>query len=90
MTNWNLYQTKYRHLLTHYKEKNLDKGDAFVPWRNPAGKILQKRYYHSFTLTELKQLAQKTGFKIKEQYYSFKGEKTSVKIAYNTLSIWQK
>lgn len=88
MTNWNLYQSKYKNLLK--KSDDMDEGDALVPWKSPDGKLLQKRYYHSFTLEELEELANKNNFKIIKQYYSLKGDKTSKDKAFNTLSIWQK
>jgi len=96
MTNWNLWQNKYRHLIwLHLLKKifhlnDFDKGDVLVPWKSPKGKIIQQRYYHAFTTNELSTLAENSGFKIIKQYYSYKGKKTDQKKALNILSIWQK
>lgn len=96
MTNWNLKQKKYRHLIYQYRLKKIlhlndfDKGDILVPWKSPQGKLVQKRYYHSFTLAELTGLAQATNFKIIDQYYSYRGKKSQQNKAQNIVSIWQK
>jgi ubiquinone/menaquinone biosynthesis C-methylase UbiE len=89
MTNWNLWQPKYRlliyqnYLLKILGIRDLDWGDVFIPWKTPRGIVRQKRYYHAFTLNELEKLATAARFKIVGQFYS------SYK-AYNIISIWQK
>ncbi|MFA6027475.1 MAG: class I SAM-dependent methyltransferase [Patescibacteria group bacterium] len=96
MTNWNLWQKKYKNLNYKYglqkilRLNDFDQGDVLVPWKNSKGKIIQKRYYHSFKLKELNDLAKSTGFKIIKQYYSLRGAKSDIKSASNILSIWQK
>ena len=89
MTNWNLYQKKYKYLVKKNSD-GFDKGDALVPWRNPEGELLQERYYHSFTLKELEYLAKQNHLKIIKQFYSLKGKPVERKNGYNTLSVWQK
>lgn len=89
MTNWNLWQPKYRYLIIkNYLQKlfgihDLDWADAFIPWKSPNGALKQQRYYHAFTLKELNTLAAQTRFKIVEQYNTHHR-------AYNILSVWQK
>ncbi|MBU0670938.1 class I SAM-dependent methyltransferase [Patescibacteria group bacterium] len=79
MTNWNLFQDKYKKL---FGKKNLDNNDLLIPWKDQDGKKLADRYYHAFTEKELSELADKSGFIIKKQYLS-EGEK-------NIVSIWKK
>lgn len=83
MSNWHLYQKKYRHYIKGPAD-GLDRGDAFVPWKGPDGKILAKRYYHAFKETELSQLAARTGFKVVFQGLGPAKEKR------NIVSIWEK
>jgi tRNA (uracil-5-)-methyltransferase TRM9 len=45
-----------------------EEGDALIDWR--AGGKAGIRYVHQFTLEELTDLAQQTGFKIEESFYS--------------------
>jgi len=66
MTNWNLDQPK----LKKYFVNQYDPGDALIPWKNGAGKILAQRYYHGFTLKELNYLLNATGWQIQQQAYS--------------------
>lgn len=66
MLNWNLYQPKWE----KYFVKELDPGDAMIPWKDSVGNILAQRYYHGFTDTELKHLLQASGWKVQDQYYS--------------------
>lgn len=77
ITSWNLWQKGYRGHLFNYKLKILkykifSLNDAFVPWQKN-----QSRYVHSFSKRELKRLLQKSGFKVNEVFYEYKGEKTS-------------
>ncbi len=64
MTNWNLWQPKYR----QYFFKNIFKkrvwNDCFIPYHLPDKTKTFWRYYHHFTKSELKSLLLKTGFKI--------------------------
>ncbi|MDO9579710.1 MAG: class I SAM-dependent methyltransferase [Bacteroidales bacterium] len=61
LTVWNLFQWK---LIRRYHLYSLFWGrrDVFVPWK--AGGKNIKRYHHVFTLSELKRLTKKAGFKI--------------------------
>lgn len=73
---WNRWQPKYQfnnltiqqsnNVLDSINSQDLDKYDTIVPWRN-SGKF---RYIHTFTATELKELAQKTGFKNIDCFYA--------------------
>lgn len=96
MTNWNLHQPKYRWLILknfwqrYMAGKDWDSGDLFIPWHSPDGTLQQKRYYHAFSLSELELLAEKTDWKIIEQYYSRSGEKSNSEQGFNIVSIWQK
>lgn len=65
LTVWKFKRWQERLLLLKYNisrvlgKSKLEKNDLFLPWQN---KI--PRYYHFFSQTELKNLAQKAGFKI--------------------------
>ena len=83
MTCWNLYQRRYLKLLlkfTFYKilgKSKLDFKDIFVPWMGTG----IERYYHAFTKKELKNLFEKTGFKIDElRFLKRNNKKTNILI----------
>ncbi|MBI4117658.1 MAG: class I SAM-dependent methyltransferase [Parcubacteria group bacterium] len=68
MTNWNLYhhsflkhffKTRLRH--PFWPPKNVE-----IPWKDSDGKILSRRFYHAFTVHELKKLLQRSGFCVLE------------------------
>jgi len=72
LTVWNLFQKKF--LKYHLKffflkvigKSKLDFKDIFYPWKSPSGEIIVQRYFHCFTKKELKGLAEKVGFQVKE------------------------
>ena len=73
LTVWNLWQRKTsRNLflknvfLKLIGRSKLDFKDIFYPWKGQDGKIITRRYFHLFTKGELKKLAKKAGFQIKE------------------------
>lgn len=61
MINWNLKSD-------WAKEKKdfeiINKQDFLIPWKDQAGNILCKRYYHHFYLDELEELLEETNFKV--------------------------
>ncbi|MDA2936422.1 class I SAM-dependent methyltransferase [Patescibacteria group bacterium AH-259-L05] len=72
ITVWNLYQTgllfKYHTwpMIFGHRLKGLDFKDVFIPFQLPDRDI--KRYYHTFTRSELKRLIKKAGFKVVKSY----------------------
>ncbi len=68
VTCWNLWQPrlmlKYRiwPMIFGWRSRNLDWKDIFIPWKLPNRSLL--RYYHAFTLRELKRLVWRAGFEI--------------------------
>ncbi|MBI2989596.1 MAG: class I SAM-dependent methyltransferase [Candidatus Magasanikbacteria bacterium] len=91
MTNWNMYSDSAR--------KNVEKGkwtleesktDFIVPWLDASGKILGERYYHGFTLDELRALIVDAGFVLKEHYFIRKGTPSDKEKGNNIISIAQK
>ena len=68
LTVWNLWQKKYRWQLTKAILRSIvtlgryAPNDTFIPW----GKEKKPRYYHAFTIQELKKLAQESGLDILE------------------------
>ena len=77
LTAWNLWQPKWWKL--HFQRpRDLDFDDLLIPWKGSAAPAVQAyRYYHAFTLRELRRLLQKSGFQIQQAYYGKRGEKKS-------------
>lgn len=93
MTNWNLFQPKYKKFV-HKAIWNCIKtfglkyawNDTFIPWKT--GKInLADRYYHAFTLRELNKLFQKANLETVDSFYTRKGEKVDFKKGFNLCHI---
>jgi 2-polyprenyl-3-methyl-5-hydroxy-6-metoxy-1,4-benzoquinol methylase len=79
MTNWNLFQKKYLKYIfasmvhcifnkidSRLRGNDRDWNDVFIPFNNN-GDITQ-RYYHAFTPFELKELFQKSAFKVVDSF----------------------
>ncbi|MAF13599.1 MAG: hypothetical protein CMI53_01770 [Parcubacteria group bacterium] len=72
MFNWNRWQKDYLHYIIKYTrlkligKSDLDFKDILIPWMN--GEV--KRYFHVFTLGELKKLVKLSGLKLEENYLS--------------------
>lgn len=81
ISNWNLFtKPKYRRtLIKRYFLKFLgfykdDWNDLVFPWKSPSGQEKGVRYYHAFTLRELKSLAKRArlnNFQIFKDNYNF-------------------
>jgi SAM-dependent methyltransferase len=93
MTNWNLWQPKFwplhyeHYLLMMAGQNKMDWWDLLIPWKNPQGKVLTKRYAHALTLGDLRKLLKRSGFIIEESFYAKKGQKTGVLRGYNTVIV---
>jgi SAM-dependent methyltransferase len=74
VTVWNLWQKRFWPL--HFKytflkiigKSPLDFKDILVPWKDNQGQILTQRYYHAFTVRELKKLFSQADFKIEKSF----------------------
>ena len=72
MANWNRWQKPYLHYIIKYTwlkiigKSKLDFKDIYLPWMD--GKV--KRYFHAFTLGELKRLTVKSGLKVEDGFLS--------------------
>ncbi len=68
-----------------------ERNDLFIPWKSDSG-IVFNRYYHIFTLKELKFLLQEAGFIIDKSWYisKFWEFTNDWRIARNTFIIWTK
>jgi len=70
MTNWNRYTRQFVKPIFKYTilkllgKSELDFKDIYLPWANSG----EFRYYHCFTLGEIKRLIQKTGFCLEKTY----------------------
>ena len=65
MTNWNLWQRKYFQkyfFKNFFKKKSLR--DFFIPYTLPDKSASYLRYYHSFSITELKKLLLSNNFEL--------------------------
>lgn len=73
MTNWNLWDQKHLHYIIKYAalkiigKSKLDFKDIYLPWMG--GKV--RRYYHAFTLEELKKIISRSGLKVEENFLSY-------------------
>lgn len=90
ITSWNLWQKDYRRYLFNYKLKILkykifNLNDAFIPWQKN-----QQRYVHSFNQRELKKLLKTAGFEVKEIFYEYRGQKTSLFKGKNLVAVARK
>ncbi len=86
MTNWNLLGQWGSEQVE--KEKYMRwENDFTVPFKNGEGKILGERFYHAFDLGELENLFSEARFKIEENYYVKKGEKSNKGEGENIISI---
>ncbi len=72
---WNLWSRaakkgKFRRLIFKNSllkisgRSKLDLGDLVFPWKNSLGEAVSDRYYHAFTMMELRDLAKKTGLHV--------------------------
>lgn len=68
MTLWNLESSWAAKKKPEWKK--LAENDWLIPWKDPKGKVLAKRYYHHFTEAEIKKLLQQSGFIIERIVYS--------------------
>ncbi len=82
LTAWNLWQPRFwwahlRCLITQiFDASDLDFSDLLIPWKGSAAPRVQAyRYYHAFTLRELRKLLQNSGFKNQQTYYGQKNER---------------
>ncbi len=86
MTNWNRYQAKGQQLkyiikyalLKIFQRSNLDFKDIYLPWMK--GKAY--RYYHAFTLGELKKIVRNSGLMLEDNYLAEWSGKKSGRLSY--------
>lgn len=67
--------------------EKIGKNDFLIPWKNPEGQVLAKRYYHHFTPIELKNLLLSVGFKVKTLKFTSKGTWTDDKGGQNLIAV---
>jgi hypothetical protein len=79
MTNWNLHQWRFLRLRWKYnlrglfRQHEMDWNDVRVPWYDQERHLLAQRYYHAFTIGEMKHLAKSAGLQVVDQYYETNG-----------------
>jgi len=92
MTNWNLWNIKYKKNIWNYKllkhsniksirhidinSLGLGFKDIITIWQSSDKQKYEPLYYRAFTKFELKKLLRQSGFKIIENYYSYNNQKT--------------
>jgi len=71
LTVWNLWRhKKYKNLIWKFAwqkiigKHEMDFGDILFSWKNQDDVVNNLRYYHAFTVRDLKKLVQKSGLKI--------------------------
>lgn len=76
ISTWNLWgQPKYRALIWKFfflkliKKHKMKFGDVLFSWKNSQQQIVSQRYYHAFSVFQLKRLARQAGFKIVSLYH---------------------
>jgi SAM-dependent methyltransferase len=71
---WNLWQKKYRKYIWEslFRLNKYDFGDTFIPW----GKTGVNRYYHAFSLFEMRNILRESGFYIIDEVLIKKGSVT--------------
>lgn len=93
MTNWNLHQWKFARLRYSFNIKkllrkhNMDWNDTRVPWKDNKKNVLAQRYYHGFTMREMKQLAKKANLTLVSQYYETHGMHVPRRTGQNLVSV---
>jgi len=97
MTNWSLFEGKYPGYIFKnifrkiIRKSELDFTDTLIPWKSSEnGKVLARRYFHAFTLRELKRLVKESGFEILENFYSAGGKRTRFWKGKNIVTIAKK
>lgn len=96
MVNWNLWQPRFwmEHvsfvLGKSFRQIDLGWKDIFIPYESPDKSTYVERFYHGFTLRELKKLADSADFKVLQQNYIYKTDRAHWWSGRNILSIWQK
>jgi len=103
MSNWNMWNTERKKNIQNFliekdklsdnafyqkykiKKTELQPGDVMTEWGQ--GDVL---YYYAFIPLELKDLLQKSKFKVLKNYYSFDGEKSTKFKSRNIITIAQK
>lgn len=84
---WNRWQSRFKKYFDVKKPfTDMDSTDTIVPWMHSK----YQRYIHLFKPSELKYLAQKTGFKNIKVFASKHGQKTSLSNALNIYLIGEK
>lgn len=73
IATWNLWQPRYWGVLSHqmFGHRNgWDFGDLKITWKKPQF----PRYYHAFTMKEMRELCEDAGMDVVELYYVRNGE----------------
>jgi ubiquinone/menaquinone biosynthesis C-methylase UbiE len=92
LTNWNLWQLKYAKRVLQFGFKQLftedryDFGDVMIPWVTKTAVV--KRYYHAFTLSSLKRLAENADLELIEHKLYPPQKKHSFIHYFNSRNIW--
>lgn len=78
---WNLMEYNKSLLFNSWKDKMLGRlhlRDTFIPWKNSKREIVTKRYYHFFTVKELKSLFTKSALTLEKIFKKGKGAKSNI------------
>ena len=81
LTVWRRYQERFiiifliDLLFLNYEKRGLEFGDIFIPWHGQDKKVIANRFYHLFTMREMKKILNKANLNIIEcKYFSGKNK----------------
>lgn len=69
MNNWNLESDWAREKIAKHCWKIIGRHDFLIPWKNPQGEVQCERYYHHFSLQELRDLLERSDYEVKRIGY---------------------
>lgn len=93
MTNWNLYNDWVKEKIKEdkFEVDSIDSRHIKIPWRSGDKKLWGWRHYWSFTMQELQELFEMTGFIVQEQYFTAdKTGRTDIQKGMNIVTVCKK
>ena len=73
---------KFKPVMTRIYQK-YDYNDLLIPWRDPSGNVVVKRYHHAWTESELTSAVNEANFSVHDVWYANGTERTSKRKAKN-------
>ncbi|MDP7421594.1 MAG: class I SAM-dependent methyltransferase [bacterium] len=73
---WNLFSNWAENKIRRHSWKRIGEHDFLIPWKNSDRTVVCERYYHRFSMSEMRDLLEKTGFDLETLEYSGTGDST--------------